>query len=139
MKFIRSIMVANLIALQLFYRCTSDSSKTDGDLYQGKPTANIEMLVTEVENGGFNQYFFNSSGVDWFETLRALESDGKSQTAQILRQAINLINPGNLPESQLVDRLRRREVTELDNQEVSTGLSKLDSLFYTEPDGPLIP
>ena len=128
-----------LVALQFFYGCTSNSSKTDSSLYQGNPTANIEMLVAEVENGGFDQYFSNSSGVDCFETLRALEQNGKPQTAHILREAINLINPDNLPESQIVDRIRKREVKELDNQEVNAGLSKLDSLFYTEPDGILIP
>ncbi|HEX9957960.1 MAG TPA: DUF4375 domain-containing protein, partial [Fibrella sp.] len=84
MKLARSIIAVNLIALQLFYGCTSNPLKTDSGLYQGKPTANIELLEAEVENGGFGQYFFNSSGVDCFETLRALEKNGKTQTARIL-------------------------------------------------------
>jgi hypothetical protein len=133
------IIVVKLVTLQLLCACTSNPSKTDTELTQGKPTANIEMLVAEVDNGGFAQYFFNSSGADCFETLRALERAGKPRTAQLLRQAINLVNADNLPESQLIDRIRKRAVKELDNPQVSEGLSKLDSLFYTEPDGPLIP
>lgn len=35
--------------------------------------ANISELEAEINNGGFNQYFFNSSGQNCFETLKALE------------------------------------------------------------------
>ncbi|MVM28885.1 DUF4375 domain-containing protein [Spirosoma sp. HMF4905] len=116
-----------------------DQSNLTSNFYQQKPQATIEQLVAEVDNGGFNQYFFNSSGVDCFETLKALKKRGKTQTAQILQRAIHLINPENLPENQLVEKLRNRAVNELDDEQVNRELSKLDSLFYKEPDGPLIP
>lgn len=131
--------MVKLIVLQISLACTSNPSKTDISFYEGQPTANVKLLVAEVENGGFQQYFSNSSGVNCFETMRSLEKSGKTQTAQILQQAINLINPSNLPEGQLIENIRRREVNGLDDQTVNKGLSRLDSLFYTEPDGPLIP
>ncbi|GAB2551748.1 hypothetical protein GCM10027085_48930 [Spirosoma aerophilum] len=109
------------------------------DFYRGKPKANIELLVAEIGNGGFDQYFFNSSGVDCFETLRALRSQGKTKSAEILQQAIDQINPERLSEDQLIDKIRKRQVSELDDEKVNDALSRLDSLFYTEPDGPLVP
>ena len=131
--------MGKLIVLQLSLACTPNPSETDRGFYEGQPTANVELLVAEVENGGFKQYFSNSSGIDCFETMRSLEKSGKTQTAKILQQAINLINPSNLSESQLIENIRRREINGLDGQTMNKGLSKLDSLFYTEPDGPLIP
>ncbi|PQA59711.1 hypothetical protein C5O19_08785 [Siphonobacter curvatus] len=73
--------------------CSQNQSKMNTDIYLEEPQANIELLVAEVDNGGFGQYFINSLGVDCFKTLRALRSMGKVKTAEILQQAIHLINP----------------------------------------------
>lgn len=132
-------MYLAILSLFFIFGCSQSQPKTDHNFYRGKPKANIELLVAEVGNGGFNQYFFNSSGVDCFETLRALKSQGKIKSAEILQQAINQINPDNLPESQLIDKIRKREVAELDDEKVNDALYKLDLLFYTKPDGPLVP
>ena len=141
MKIKKLLVESYLAALIVFFLsgCSQNQSKVDKDFYQGKPEANIKLLVAEIDNGGFNQYFFISSGVDCFETLRALRSQGKTKSAEIVQQAINQINPEMLSEDQLIDKIRKREVTELDDEKVSDALYRLDSLFCTEPDGSLVP
>ncbi len=107
------------------------------DLEKTEPVADIGELESEVSNGGFNQYFFNSSGQNCFETLRALKKSGKIKTAEILETAIHLINPVNLSENDLIEKLRNREVQELDDSLVTQKLENLDQLFYKYPDGTL--
>ncbi len=102
-----------------------------------KPSANINELEREINNGGFNQYFFNSSGQNCYETMRALKRTGKIRTAKILEKAINLINPLNLPEKEIIEHLRKRNVSELDDDKINEKLDSLDELFYEYPDGAL--
>lgn len=47
-----------------------------------------QNLEREVNNGGFHQFFFNSSGDNADETVAALESVGAHNAAELLRQAI---------------------------------------------------
>jgi hypothetical protein len=101
------------------------------------PSANVSELEREVNNGGLNQYFFNSSGQNCFETLRMLKRTGKTKTAALLEAAIKAINPGNLPENELIENLRRRQVIELDDDKVNAKLDSLDNEFYKYPDGDL--
>ena len=101
------------------------------------PHASIGQLESEVNNGGLNQYFFNASGQNCFETLRELELRGKVKTAEILRKAISLINPRKLPEAAFIEKLRKREVPELLDEEISQKLSELDKQFLSYPDGSL--
>ena len=95
------------------------------------PIADIEELDMEVNNGGFNQYFFNSSGQHCFETLRELKRLGKTKKADLLEKAIEFINPNRLPEEALIEKLRNRQVDELDNDSVNAKLDSLDQVFYT--------
>ena len=45
-------------------------------------------LETEVNNGGFDQYFFNSAGDHALDTLISLETIGLVETKKLLEQAI---------------------------------------------------
>lgn len=61
----------------------------------GAPTEarNIELvhaLVAEVANGSLDQYFYNSSGDDWPQTLAMLEEIGHAAAADCLRRAAAL-------------------------------------------------
>ena len=94
------------------------------------PKANIDELEMEVNNGGFNQYFINSSGQNCYETLKALKKNGKVKTAKLLESAINLINPNHISEKEFVEKLQKREVEELYDEKISTELNKLDAEFY---------
>ena len=101
------------------------------------PSANVSELEREVNNGGLSQYFFNSSGQNCFETLRMLQRTGKTKTAAILETAIKAINPNNLSENEFIEKLRRRQVIELDDDKVNSKLDSLDNEFYKYPDGDL--
>lgn len=48
----------------------------------------VEMLDAEVRNGGFEQYFFNSSGNRWRFAKAGLEAMGSSGKLAILQEAI---------------------------------------------------
>ncbi|MDG1719706.1 MAG: DMP19 family protein [Bacteroidia bacterium] len=48
-----------------------------------------QCLEREINNGGFNQYFFNSSGDFANLTVQSLLTIGAKRTAAILQKAIN--------------------------------------------------
>jgi hypothetical protein len=56
----------------------------------------VVELEDEVNNGGFHQFFNNSSGDNTFETIQALEIIGATMVADILRRAAFKF-PGNMP------------------------------------------
>jgi hypothetical protein len=64
----------------------------------------VEELEAEVNNGGFDQYFFNSSGRNAAGTLEALRAIGAQQTADIVRGACAKFSGGMPP----VDRDERQ-------------------------------
>lgn len=122
------------LLLMTFSSCLSQATSEKEKPHISKPTANIEELEMEVNNGGFNQYFFNSSGQNCFETLKALKKNKKFKTAKILESAINLINPKKLSNEDLIIKLRNQEVEELDNEEINAKLELLDLEFYKYAD-----
>ena len=97
---------------------------------QTDPIADPSGFEAEVNNGGLNQYFFNASGENCFATLRYFKQTGKLEEAKILEEAISLINPKKLPEKELIEKLRKRNVDELDDSVVNKKLDKLDAEFY---------
>ena len=56
----------------------------------------VETLDAEVNNGGFHQFFSNSSGSRAAETISALDAIGASHTAEILKRACARF-PGGMP------------------------------------------
>ncbi|WP_083432033.1 DMP19 family protein [Atopomonas hussainii] len=62
----------------------------------------------EVNNGGFDQYFFNSPGDRVIQALAALETVGAGKTADILRRAMAKFPDGEIPS----DRDQRQELLE---------------------------
>ena len=52
-----------------------------------KVVALIEALEAEVNNGGFDQFFFNNAGDQTAETIEALIAIGATHTASIVRAA----------------------------------------------------
>ncbi len=53
----------------------------------------IEDLDSEVGDGGFSQYFYESSGDHARETLAALERVGDTDRARLLREAMAVFGP----------------------------------------------
>ncbi len=58
-----------------------------------------QNLEREVNNGGFNQYFINSSGDFAHETIDSLKEIGANRTAQILQRAIDLFPEQRVPKN----------------------------------------
>ena len=52
------------------------------------------------------------------------------EEAKILEEAIDLINPKKLPEKELIEKLRKRTVDELDDSVINDKLDKLDAEYY---------
>lgn len=70
----------------------------------------IWSLIGEVGNGGFSQFFYNSSG-DWaIETVEALERIGANHVARIVRSVIADF-PGGSPSPDRV--VRHRQIAAL--------------------------
>lgn len=53
----------------------------------------VFMLDAQVRNGGFSQYFFNSSGDDWRDALAGLEAMESKERLAILREALAKFGP----------------------------------------------
>jgi hypothetical protein len=89
----------------------------------------VEELEAEVNNGGFHQYFNNSSGDNTAEAIEALEIIGASAAANLLRQAAAMF-PGNIPPK---DRAQRLEIL-MDKFPDTDEFDDLDNEFYAYPD-----
>lgn len=98
--------------------------------YYEKNVILIEILEGQVNNGGFDQYFFNSSGEYAHETLIALKEIKANQMAEILNRAITIFPTSPIPK----DTKKRRELMKNIPKNVSDNLDKLDHEFYKYPD-----
>lgn len=98
-----SDVTASLIALSdsLFRRCNERGY--DGLNVAERKVFCIDSVLREVNNGGFSQFFFNSSGDHAADTTAALRAIGADEWADIVRDAIALF-PGGLVPSDLQER-----------------------------------
>lgn len=71
-----------------------------------KETLLLGWLIGEIENGGFDQYFFNESGDDFATTLEAAINVGGLRVAAILDEAAALFPGGVVPK----DCVERRQI-----------------------------
>ena len=85
----------------------------------------IQSLEREINNGGFNQYYFNNSGDFAHETVESLKAIGAEKTALILQKA-NHQFPGNrVPK----DRDERQDVLEQIENDANKIWDELDKEF----------
>lgn len=90
-------------------------------------TQQVEM---EVNNGGFDQFFFNSSGDLSNEIVQAFTSIGAYSTAEICKKALSIFS-GEVP----VDRDIRQDILdELESDEFIEFLNECDTAFYEYKD-----
>lgn len=87
-------------------------------------------LEAEVNNGGFEQYFSNSSGDYSLAIVDALQEIGAHQAATIVGRAINLLE-GGVP---LPDETARHARLEGLTASAREELARLDQEFYLYPD-----
>jgi Domain of unknown function (DUF4375) len=56
----------------------------------------VELFEGEVNNGGFHQFFGNSTGNETAEIIKALETIGAAKAADIVKRAARRF-PGGMP------------------------------------------
>lgn len=85
-----------------------------------------QNLEREINNGGFNQYFINSSGDFAHETINALKLISADKTANILQEAIDQFPNKKVPK----DRDERIEIVEQIEEKADEIWEELDGRFF---------
>lgn len=86
----------------------------------------VEILEAEINNGGFDQFFFNSSGDYANETLEALKKIGAIKTVKIVEEAYKNFPKNPIPKNNTI----RREILENINEQTSEKWTQLEDKFY---------
>lgn len=90
----------------------------------------IQELEDEVNNGGFDQYFYNSSGDNAHETLLALKTIRANNCLKLMENAVSEFPDHTVPK----ERVRRQEILSKIEKEAQKVWDNLDNKFYTYPD-----
>jgi hypothetical protein len=113
---------------------SAETAYSRGDDFHGQSTPQkvfsaIWALEAEVNNGGFSQYFFNTSNETAGFVVGALETIGAPQTAAICREAISAAFPAGLPVT--FEEIRNAAADFPDDVEAK--LDALDQKFFQYP------
>ena len=90
----------------------------------------VRVLIDQVNNGGFAQYFVNSSGEHWPDALAGLEAIGATNEVGLVQRAVGLFGPdkpsvdGQQRHQQLARVIKRNDKV----------LDPIDQDFYKEAD-----
>ncbi len=87
----------------------------------------INLLDAEVNNGGFDQFFFNSSGDKTAEIIDALELVGASRTAAMVKRAAAKFPEGMPPK----EWAKRQDVLLEQVSPESNAFQETDKEFYS--------
>ncbi len=91
----------------------------------------VNILIGEVFNGGFDQYFFNSSGDYYSETIQALKELKAFESLELLESAkVILFGDLEVP----VDRGLRFDILKNNLESENIKLEQLDHFFWGNPD-----
>jgi hypothetical protein len=91
----------------------------------GKLLYNVFWIEGEVNNGGFNQYFYNSSGDHTMDAIEGLNNIGATQTKELLQSAIDKF-PNSIVPTNRDERIKALENIDPDN----SVFNDLNSRFY---------
>jgi hypothetical protein len=86
----------------------------------------IEALEREINNGGFSQFFFNSSGDFVAETAKALKNVGSSKFLALLETAIAQFPDSYVPK----DQSEREDIIDRNEDCAAPVWQKLETEFY---------
>lgn len=92
--------------------------------------AAVQMLINEVNNGGFHQYFFNSSGDYFSSALSGLQDIAATNTQRLLNRAIKLFG-ARAPSPHREIRIKQLDKL---SKKAEAELSALDDEFYKDAD-----
>ncbi|MBQ4467231.1 MAG: DUF4300 family protein [Firmicutes bacterium] len=110
----------------LFDKCSYGENMDALNEYE-KTVFLVEELQDEVNNGGFDQYFINSSGDHWVDAIEACKEIGAVKTADLLEKASKAYGV----EIPLDYDLRQDMMSELpEDGDYWDKLDELDSIFY---------
>ncbi len=90
----------------------------------------VFIFDQELNNGGFDQFFWNSSGDRTQITLDGLRAIGADKTADLLKSAMAIFPDGIIPE----DRNKRQEIMDSIEDKTSDSWEQLDNKFYDYED-----
>ena len=94
----------------------------------------LEWTAAEVGNGGFHQYFSNSTGSLFNETLEGVEVLGGDRYIDVLNDAAAVFPRGRVPES----RAEREEVLDRLTADQEEELNRIDETFFALLDHPTL-
>lgn len=94
--------------------------------YPERVLHHIYWLESEVNNGGFDQFFANSSGDYALDTPSALDEIGAHHTANLVKRAIDLFPSG----SPSRDSEQRAEQLDAMDEAIRAKFGDLDSEFF---------
>ena len=129
--------VEELIALQKTHRIDSlvlaFESALDAKKESGQEVSGVELVILAVEalerevgNGGYSQFFYNSS-VEYAPIIvDALRSIGCNEIADLTQKAIDLLGVKSLDPEEIEERM------DPDDEELEDSLSKLDDIYFNE-------
>lgn len=86
----------------------------------------VDTLEGQVNNGGFEQFFFNSSGEYTYQVVAAYNAIGAIKTVKIIEEAIMLFPVQPVPK----DTDERRDMMEDLDESIADKWDKLDNEFY---------
>lgn len=89
-----------------------------------------QNLEREINNGGFEQYFFNSSGDFAHETIISLKAIGANKTVEILQQAIDQFPDKTVPKN----RNKRQTILKEISETAKSVFGMLDQKFFLYED-----
>lgn len=90
----------------------------------------IEGMVREVNNGGWNQFFDNSSGALAFDLVPALEAVGSKKNLSIAQRALKVFGkPASLSEDD-----RRKRLAKITQDGENNPWDALEGEFYQNPE-----
>ena len=118
-----------LIALSESDRTQFGKDDFDTQSPPQKVFSSIWAVESEVNNGGFSQYFSNSSCATAGFVAKALETIGAPKTADICRRAIAAAFPAGLPSTPETISLAASDFTD----ETDDKLAALDNEFILYP------
>ncbi len=90
----------------------------------------IENLEREINNGGFNQFYLNSSGNHSKETISYLNKIGANKTAEIVEKANSEWPNKQVPK----DRIERIAILETIVEKAEPVWEECDQIFYEYQD-----
>jgi hypothetical protein len=127
----------SVLYTKLMDRVHNSPSGFDGLSETEKVYYAVALLRNEVNNGGFHQYFFNSSGSYYAYAEKGLVALGATQILELLRKAKAILFP-DVPVP--VETKRRREIlpviaSSAARPDWNRQLGELDKHFYADNNG----